>query len=63
MEDAIIRGCYADIKTIKTRSTVQMVIELPVEQGAEIIRKFGFPNPGVEVPVVVALLNENKENP
>ena len=55
-DKTIIQGNYADLRTIKTRSSVQMVIEFPIEQGQEIVEKFGFPQPAQEVPVAVARL-------
>ena len=57
---AAIMGTFADLKTVKTRSVVQMVIEIPIEQGAQIIEAFGFPRPGEEVPVAVARMDPEK---
>ena len=54
---ALINGSYADLKTVKTRSVVQIIIEVPIEQGAEIVKLFGFPQPGKEVPVSVVRFN------
>lgn len=53
---AAIQGSYADLKTIKSRSVVQVIIELPIERGEEVVRMFGFPQPGKEVPVALARL-------
>lgn len=53
---AAVQGTFADLKSVKTRSVVQMIIEAPIEQAAEIVRLFGFPQPGKEVPVAVARL-------
>ena len=58
-DKAVIQGTFADLKTVKTRSVVQMVIEIPIEHGAMIIDAFGFPRPGEEVPVAVARLDPN----
>jgi hypothetical protein len=58
-EQVVIQGTFADLKTVKTRSVVQMVIEVPIEQGAQIVSAFGFPRPGEEVPVAVARLDPN----
>lgn len=55
---AVIPGTFADLKIVKTRSVVQMVIEVPIEQGSQIIEAFGFPQPGAEIPVAVARLAE-----
>jgi len=52
----VIEGTFADIKSVRTRSVVQMVIEVPIEHAAEIVSAFGFPQPGEEIHVVVARL-------
>ncbi len=54
---AAIQGTFADLKTVKTRSVVQMIIEVPIEQGKQVVDAFGFPQPGSEIPVAVARLN------
>lgn len=54
MEQAIIQGTFADLKTVKTRGMVQLVIEVPIEHGERVVRAFGFPQPGNEVHVAVA---------
>ena len=59
-EPAAIMGTFADLKTVKTRSVVQMIIEVPIEHGEQIIAAFGFPRPGAEVPVAVARLDPEK---
>ena len=60
MEDGIaIKGTYADFKTVKSRSVVQMVIEIPIEQSTELVSKFGIPIPSEEVWVAVARLQTN----
>ncbi len=50
---AIILGTFADLKTVKTRSVVQVVVEVPIEQGKQVVEAFGFPQPGAEIPVAV----------
>jgi len=54
---AALPGTFADLKTVKTRSVVQMIVEFPIERGADVVAMFGFPQPGQEVPVAVARLN------
>ncbi len=56
MTDAVIQGTFADLKTVKTRSVVQLIIEVPIEQGEEVVRLFGFPQPAAEISVAVARL-------
>lgn len=53
---AAITGNYADLRAVKTRSVVQIVIEVPIEQGEAVVSMFGFPQPGKEVPVALARL-------
>lgn len=54
----VITGTFADLKSVKTRSVVQLIIEAPIEQAEQIVAILGYPQPGKEVPVAVARLNE-----
>lgn len=66
MTDAIIRGNYSDLKAVKTRSVVQIIIEVPIEQGEAVVKAFGFPQPGNEIPVAIARMtpdNNDTEKP
>jgi len=54
-----IDGDFADVRSVKTRSCIQMIIEIPIERGEELIRMFGFPQPGNPVRVAVARLQTN----
>ena len=58
-DNAVVQGNFSDLKIVKTRSTVQIIIECPIEHGEQIIAAFGFPKPGEEIPVVVARLDVN----
>lgn len=62
-EPAAIQGTFADLKSVKTRSVVQMVVEIPIEQAEQVIKAFGFPQPGAEVMVAVARLVPEKTKP
>ncbi len=53
---AAIAGVFADMKSVKTRSVVQMIVEIPIEQAEAVVQMFGYPKPGAEVPVAVARL-------
>ena len=53
---AAISGNFADIKLVKTRSVVQMVIEIPIERAKDVTDAFGWPQPGSEIHVAVARL-------
>jgi len=55
-QNAVIAGTFADLKTVKSRSVVQMVIEVPIERGEQVVQMFGFPQPGAEIAVAVARL-------
>ena len=59
MEHAAIQGTFADLKSVKTRSVVQMVVEIPIEQAERVVSLFGFPQPGAEIAVAVARLDQN----
>ena len=56
MNAAVIAGTFADLKTVKTRGVVQLVVEVPIERAASVVEAFGFPQPGEEIPVAVARL-------
>lgn len=54
----LLKMTYSDIKTVKTRSCYQIVLEGPIEQMEAAMQLLGAPNPKVERWVAVALLNE-----
>tara|TARA_R100000654_G_scaffold22223_5_gene44518 strand:+ start:3370 stop:3792 length:423 start_codon:yes stop_codon:yes gene_type:complete len=60
MAQAVIRGTYADFKLVKTRSVVQMIIEIPIEEATKVTNNFGIPTPSEEKWVAVALLDNRK---
>jgi len=53
----VLKATYADLKTVKTRSMCQVVLELPIEALTEVVRLLGAPVPGNEVWVAVARLD------
>lgn len=53
----MILGSYADLKIIKTRSVVQIVVEVPLERGKEVTDLFGLPQPNAEIPVLVSRID------
>lgn len=57
-DPAIILGTFADLKTVKTRSVVQLIVEVPIERGKQVVEAFGFPQPGAEVPVAVTRVKD-----
>lgn len=56
--EAVIQGTFADMKTVKTRKTLQIIIECPIELGEQVVKAFGFPDPSKEVNVAIARLND-----
>jgi hypothetical protein len=58
---SVITGTFAHANAIKTRSTFQLIIEIPIEGAdAALERLGGWPQPGKEKSVAVALLNPNR---
>lgn len=51
-----LAGNFADFKIIKTRSVLQIVVEIPIEQGQKALELLGIPQPGQEIPVAIARL-------
>lgn len=54
---AAMDGCYSDFRIVKTRSVAQLIVEIPIERAAEAVALFGVPQPGQEIHVAVARLN------
>lgn len=59
----VLRATYADLKTVKTRSTCQVILELPIEALTEVVALLGAPVPGNEVWVAIARLRTPAEQP
>lgn len=59
----VIQGVLSDIKLVKTRSVLQLVVEVPVEAGDEVVRGFGYPQPGREINVALARLMPPASSP
>jgi hypothetical protein len=58
MTDAAMQADYCDLKIIKTRKVIQVVLEIPQEAGNAFIAAFGLPRSDKNVPVAIARLNE-----
>lgn len=56
----MILGSYSNLVIIKTRSVVQIVVEVPLERGKEVTDLLGLPQPNAEIPVVVARMDPAK---
>lgn len=57
MTNQIFKAEYADFKNVKTRSAVQFIFEVPVEQANHIIQMIGMPNPAEPQWFGIAKLN------
>lgn len=60
-EPAAIRATWSTYKPVPTRSVLQLTLEVPLEQQADVFKKLGYPVPGQETWVAVALLNTQKQ--
>lgn len=59
-ESSSVYGSFVDVKIVRTRSVVQLVIEVPIERADYTLRELGgIPQPGTERPVAVAPLDPN----
>ena len=57
-DHAIINGSFSEVKFLKTRSVMQIVVEIPIEYADEALQRLGgVPQPGKETPVSVFRLN------
>ena len=57
MAAAAIKATWATYKPVPTRNVLQLTLEVPLEQQADVFKKLGYPVPGTETWVGVALLN------
>lgn len=62
MSDAVTTATYSDMKLVKTRGVMQMILEFPIEQAADIVGMFGIPVPGKETWVAIARLDPKRMN-
>ena len=61
-DHAVITGTFSEAKFIKTRSVMQIVVEVPIELADAAFKILGgVPQPGKEVPVAVARLQKQVE--
>ncbi|MDJ0512777.1 MAG: hypothetical protein QNJ62_04970 [Methyloceanibacter sp.] len=56
MTDSVIQASYHEFKMVKTRSALQLILEVPIERAEHVFQVLGFPQPGQEQPVAIALL-------
>lgn len=60
---AIISGDFSTFRHVQGRKVLQLVIEIPAEQAATVFSTFGYPGSGNPIPVAVARLVEDKQEP
>lgn len=59
-EPRVIRADYANWRPVAGRKVLQLVLEVPIEQTADVMEKLGVPMPGESKWVAVALLENGK---
>lgn len=59
MTAAVIAGSFADYRLVKSRSVLQVIVEIPIEQQGAAFAALGYPLPGTEIPVAVARMNSD----
>jgi hypothetical protein len=55
-DEAIIEAEYVEWKMVKTRSSLQLIFEVPLERQEQVMRALGVPMPNVSSPVAIARL-------
>lgn len=56
---AAMQADYCDLRFVKGRKVIQVVLELPIEAGAQFVSMFGTPDPSKTVPVALARIDPN----
>ena len=56
---AAMQADYCDLKFLKGRKVIQVVLELPIEAGAAFVSAFGTPDPSKTIPVAIARLDQS----
>lgn len=59
----VLKATYSDLKTVKSRSVCQLILELPIEALTDVVGLLGAPVPGSEVWVAVARLRQGGAEP
>jgi hypothetical protein len=60
---AAFQAVYCNFKPVPSRNVVQIVLEIPMEQGDAVIKTLGMPNPEQSKWVAVAVLAAPKNEP
>jgi hypothetical protein len=54
---AIFEATYSDMKIVRSRKVMQVIVEMPIENGQKFVSAFGMPSPGEETWVALARLD------
>lgn len=60
-EHRVIKATFSEWKMVKTRSSLQLIFEVPLEQQGEVLAMLGVPMPGSETWCAIARLQDGKE--
>jgi hypothetical protein len=55
-DEAVIEAEYVEWRMVKTRSSLQLIFEVPLERQEQVMRALGVPLPNVSTPVAIARL-------
>lgn len=62
MTDAVIQAEFVQFKQLKSKPIVQLIFEIPVEQGLEAIKTLGLAHPGESTWCAIAKLEKEEQN-
>jgi len=57
MNERVIQATFSDWRTVKTRKSLQLIFEVPLEQQEQVLKMLGAPMPDQEIWCVIARLN------
>jgi len=60
-DEAIIQAEYVEWRMVKTRSSLQLIFEVPLEAQQHVMQALGVPLPNVSTPVAIARLRASVE--
>ena len=60
-EHRIIEGYYVDMRPVRTRKVLQIMVEVPLELAGEVTKRLGWPYPVAWTPCYVSLKNTTTE--
>jgi len=63
MTAAAISGTFSDYRLVRSRSVLQIIVEVPIEQQSNAFAALGYPIPGAEIHVALARLQPDASAP